>query len=137
MDQLTIWQDINDAVRNAIGERLHLLNRNTLILRSDALLARLPQMRSTQTTTSGLLQRYHMQLQQELCQGNRPRMQFSQLEDELRELTRAVVVTIVADSGISIENAVLLALILRAQGLARFCALPSSSDAKARASTQM
>ncbi len=128
MDQPTIWQDINDAVRGAINERLHLLNQHALIARSDALLASLPQMGHTKTTTSGLLRRYHRQLWQELCQGNRPRRQFNQLEDELRELTRAIVATIVSDNGISIENAVLLALVLRAQGIARFCAMPASPD---------
>jgi hypothetical protein len=129
MDQPTIWQDIDDAVRSAINERLHVRNQQALIARSDALLANLPQMGNTKTTTSGLLRRYHMQLRQELCQGNRPRMQFTQLEDELRELTRAIVATIVSDSGISIENAVLLALVLRAQGIVRFCAMPAPPDA--------
>lgn len=130
MDQLSIWQDINDAVRSAIDEGLYLLDQNALTAYSDALLARLPQLRNTNTTTVGLLRRYHMQLWQELCQDNRPRMQFNRLEDELRELTRAIVATIASDSGISIENAVLLALILRAQGLARFCATPAPSDAR-------
>ncbi len=118
-----IWQDIDEAIDVALTERLHLQSQNALVARSDALLASLPQMRNGRTTTAELLRRYHVELQQELCQGHRPRMWFSTLEDELRELTRAVVATIVSDSGISIENAVLLALVLRAQGLQKFCAM--------------
>jgi hypothetical protein len=118
-----IWQDIDDAIDVALEERLHLQSQSDLVARSDALLARLPQMSNRRTTTAQLLRRYQAELQQELCQDHRPRMQFSTLEDELRELTRAVVATIVSDSGISIENAVLLALVLRAQGLQKFCAL--------------
>ncbi len=118
-----IWQDIDDAIDVALEERLHLQSQSDLVARSDALLARLPQMSNRRITTAQLLRRYQAELQQELCQDRRPRMRFSTLEDELRELTRAVVATIVSDSGISIENAVFLALVLRAQGLQKFCAL--------------
>ncbi len=118
-----IWQDIDDAIDVALAERLHLQSQSALVARSDALLASLPQMRNRRTTTAELLRRYHVELQQELCQDHRPRMRFSTLEDEVRELTRGVAATIVSDSGISIENAVVLALVLRAQGLEKFCAL--------------
>jgi hypothetical protein len=125
MDRTAIWQDINDAVDQALDERLHLLDLTDLVRRSDALVARLPRMSNMPTTTVGLLRRYHSQLQQELCQGNRPRMHFEHLEDQLRELTRAIVATITADNGLPIENAVLLALILHSRGIDSLCATPA------------
>lgn len=123
MHHSEIWQDINTAVHRAIRDRLFELHDHDLIEQSDRLLASLPVV-GGQPTTALLLRRYHTQLHQELCEGNRPRATFGGLEDELRELTRAVIVTIDADEGISVENAVLIALILQKQGLATFCARP-------------
>lgn len=124
MHHSEIWEDINTAVSRAVRDRLFELHDHDLVDQSDRLLANLPITGSQQPTTALLLRRYHTQLQQELCAGNQPRTTFEYLEDELRELTRAVLVTIDADEGISVDNAVLLALILHQQGLANFCALP-------------
>lgn len=122
MHHSEIWEDINTAVHRAVRDRLFELHDHDLIEQSDGLLANLPTMGGQQPTTALLLRRYHTQLHQELCAGNQPRTNFEYLEDELRELTRAVIVTIDADEGISVDNAVLLALILHKQGLANFCA---------------
>jgi hypothetical protein len=124
MHHSEIWQDINDAVHMAVRDRLFQLTENDLIERSDDLLAGLPVVGRAQPSTALLMRRYHTQLRHELCAGNQPRATFGSLEDELRELTRAVMVTIDADEGISIENAVLLALVLHKRGLATFCAQP-------------
>jgi len=124
MHHSEIWQDINTAVHQAIRDRLFQLSENDLIERSDDLLANLPVVGGKQPSTALLLRSYHTQLHQELCDGNQPRATFGSLEDELRELTRAVVVTIEADEGISVENAVLLALVLHKRGIVTFCARP-------------
>lgn len=124
MQHSEIWQDMTTSVRRAINQRLHLLHESDLTDQSDRLLAMLPVVGSEQPTTALLFRRYHGQLHAELCNGTRPRQQFSDLEQELLELTRAVIVTFDTSEGISVENAVLMALILRAQGLARFCAQP-------------
>jgi hypothetical protein len=123
MHHSEIWQDINAAVHHAVRQQLFQLNERDLIERSDDLLINLPVVSGTQPSTALLLRRYHTQIHQELCAGNQPRSSFTSLEDELRELTRAIMVSI-GDEGISVENAVLLALILHKRGLATFCAQP-------------
>jgi hypothetical protein len=124
MHHSEIWQDINVAVHRALRDRLFELHEHDLVEQSDKLLASLPVVGGAQPSTALLLRRYHTQLHQELCLNNQPRSTFAQLEDELRELTRAVMVTIDADEGISVENAVLIALVLHKRGLAAFCARP-------------
>jgi hypothetical protein len=124
MHHSEIWQDINAAVHQAVRDRLIQLNEHDLIERNDDLLANVPVVGGQQPSTALLLRRYHTQLHQELCAGNQPRVTFGSIEDELRELTRAVMVTIDADEGISVESAVLLALVLHKQGIAAFCARP-------------
>ncbi len=127
MNRSEIWRDVNDALRRAMNEGLHLLDEGDLVEQSDRQLLNLPIVGGTQPTTALLLRRYHAQLHQELCAGNRPRVQFTNLEEELRELTRGVLVTILSDEGTSVENAVLLALVLHKRGLATFCAVPPSA----------
>ncbi|HEX6291794.1 MAG TPA: hypothetical protein VFZ66_21590 [Herpetosiphonaceae bacterium] len=124
MHHSEIWQDINAAVHQAVRDRLFQLDENDLIERSDALLENVPVVGGAQPSTALLLRRYHTQLHQELCVGSQPRATFGSIEDELRELTRAVMVTVDADEGISVESAVLLALILQKRGLTNFCARP-------------
>ena len=131
MSNYDIWKDINDAVRAAIYDNLHLLDEDDLVERSDALLAALPVVGKEQPTTMTLLRRYQGRLQQELCVGDKPRVaHFTMVQDEIVEITRAVMVTIEGTEGISIESAVHLALVIRARGLASFCASPSPSGAR-------
>jgi hypothetical protein len=123
MSRSQIWQDIADAVRRAIDDNLATLDEDDLVERSDAVLDNLPAVADEQTTTGLLLRRYRRELNGELCNGSRARTMYGSLEEELTDLTRAVVLSIQWNEGISIESAVLLALVLRAQGLDRFCAL--------------
>lgn len=125
MHHSMIWDDINTAVHNAISQELYLLDEGDLTERSDANLRNLPVVGGEQPTTALLLRRYQTQLQNELCVGKQPRTASDDLESELRELTRAVVVTLATSEGISLETAVLMALILRTRGLPAFCAQPS------------
>jgi hypothetical protein len=125
MHHQTVWDDINTGVHDAISQGLDHLDEGDLINRSDAALSNLPVVGGQQPTTALLLRRYQTQLQSELCVGGRPRSSFDDVVDEVRELTRAVVVTLDTSEGISIENAVLMALILRRRGLASFCAQPT------------
>lgn len=127
MHHSTIWDEINTAIHDALSQGLHQLDEADLTDRSDAVLSTLPVVGAAQPTTALLFRRYQQQMQQELCVNKRPRATFDSLESELRELTRAVVVTLDTSEGISIENAVLMALILRTRGLANFCAQPALS----------
>lgn len=129
MHHTEIWQDINTAVQRTIGEGLHLLDEGDLIERSDRLLINLPIVGGAQPTTALLLRRYQTPLQQELCQGGRPRLTSASVEDELREITRAVAATMGGDEGLSIESCALLALVLHQRSLDRFCATPAMSTA--------
>lgn len=123
MSRPQIWQDISIAVRHAIDDKLHLLDENDLLEQSDAVLDNLPAVVGEQASTGLLLRRYRRELHGELCAGSRARAMYGTLEEELTDLTRAVVVTVEWSEGISLESAVLLALVLRAQGLDQFCAL--------------
>jgi hypothetical protein len=131
MYKLDIWKDINDAVRNAMVNNWHLLDEDDLIERSDALLTTLPVVGKEQPSTAALLKRYQGRLQQELCVGRQPRITNLHLvQEELVEITRGVVVAIEGSEGISIESAVYLALVIRARGLANFCATPPALGAR-------
>lgn len=123
MSRPQIWQDIADAVRRAIDDNLDSLDESDLVDRSDAVLDTMPAVAGEQASTGLLLRRYRRELHGELCNGSRARNMYGSLEEELTDLTRSVVVTIEWSEGISIESAVLLALVLRAQGLDQFCAL--------------
>jgi hypothetical protein len=127
MHHTQIVEDINTAVHHALVGRLYELDEMDLISRSDASLMNLPIVGGTQPTTALLLRRYHTQLHSELCLGHQPRIRVETLEDELRELTRAVVVTMGGAEGMSVDAAALIALVMQKRGLAKFCTLPSTS----------
>ena len=127
MDHLEIWQTIHVAVHDALIDRLHLLSESALIERADALLREMPAVGGTQPTAALLLRRYRGALQKELCNGREPRPLPGAVEDEVRELTRAVMVAVDAHEGFSVETAVLLALAIRAGGLAKFCSVPAGT----------
>lgn len=131
MYNLQIWKDINAAVRAAMLDNLHEQDEDDLVEQSDALLATLPVVGKDQPSTLALLKRYQGRLQQELCIGRQPRIaEFHLVQEELVEITRGVMVAIEGSEGISIESAVYLALVLRARGLADFCATPPPSGAR-------
>ncbi len=131
MYNLDIWKDINEVVRTIIINDVHLLDEQDLVERSDELLTSLPVVGKEQITTMVLLRRYQGRLQQELCVGNRPRIpEFQLVQEELVEITRGVMVAIEGSEGISIESAVYIALVIRARGLARFCATPVPTGAR-------
>lgn len=123
MHHTAIWDDINAAVRQALHDRWHLLDEGDLIERSDNVLETLPVVGNEQPTTALLLRRYRTPLQHELCSGGRVRQSYANDEATLLDITRAVIVAIDANEGLSIESAVLIALVIRAQGLDRFCAM--------------
>jgi hypothetical protein len=125
MRQLEIWATINEAVRDALLDDMQLLSQGELLRRADELLATLPTTDGGQAPSAALLlRRYRVPLQRELCIGREPRPLPEVVEDEVRELTRAVMVAAGVPEGFSVDAAVLLALAIRAGGLARFCALP-------------
>ena len=126
MYQTNLWQDITASVHQAIAVRLDLLSEGRLVQRSDALLAKLPGVsRAQSVTTATLLGRYHTHLHKELCCANQPRTGAASIEDDLFELTRAVLVTVGVGEGVSVEAAVGMALVLYRRGIVAFCALPS------------
>ena len=125
MHHSAIWDEINTALHAALRQGLDQLDETDLTERSDNLLASLPVVGNQQPTTALLFRRYQTTLQQELCSGRQPRMSYASPEDALRDLTRAVVVTLDTSEGISVENAVLMALILHKRGLAAFCTQPA------------
>jgi hypothetical protein len=126
MNQTTIWQDIATSVHQALGEHLDLMTEQGLVQRSDSLLARLPSLDGSQPiSTAMFLRRYHTALHQEICRGTQPRMMSATVEDELRDLTRAVILTLGITEGVSVEAAVGLALVVYKRGVMPFCALPT------------
>lgn len=126
MNQTTMWQDIAASVQRALREHLERLPDEALVQRSDALLARLPGVGGAPPTTTAIfLRRYFMPLRQELCAGTQPRTLPGTVEDELRDLTRSVLLTIGIGEGISVEAAVGLALVVYKRGVGAFCALPT------------
>ena len=125
MHHLEIWQTINAAVHEALVDGSHNLSQAELLRRADDLLLRMPVVGGAQPTAGLLLRRYQGALQKELCTGREPRALPEVIEDEVRELTRAVMVAVDLNEGFSVEAAVLLALAVRAGGLAEFCARPA------------
>ncbi len=126
MNQTPLWYDITNTVQQALLQRLDHLIEAGLVRHSDALLAQLAGLRgSQQPTTRILLRRYDTPLHQELCRGQHPRVSGASVTEELCDLTRAVLITVGATEGVSIEAAVGLALILYTRGVAQFCALPA------------
>ena len=126
MAQTDLWRDITTTVQRALDARLDQLTEAGLVRHSDALLAQLAGLRGAQQlTTRVLLRRYHTPLHHELCHGQHPRTAGARITDELCELTRAMLVTVGATEGVSIEAAVGLALVLHTRGIAPFCAVPA------------
>ena len=121
MHHLEIWQTINQAVHNALLDEAHTLSERELLLRADDLLLRMPIVGGSQPTAALMLRRSQAALQKELCAGGAPRPLGDTVEDEVRELTRAVMVAVDLNEGFSIETAVLLALAIRAGGVDRLC----------------
>ena len=128
MYQSDISRDITASVDQALEAGLERLTEAGLVRHSDALLTRLPGSAGAQwATTATLLGRYHKRLHQQLCMAQQPRrLPAASLREELRELTRAVLVTVGIGEGISVEAAVGMAFVLHRRGIANFCALHSS-----------
>ncbi len=125
MYETDLWRDITTSIHHALSARLDLFTEDSLVRRSDTLLARLPSVNgSGLTTTAMLLGRYHTVLHKEVCRAHQPRTLGGTVEDDLRELTRAMLVTVGIGEGISVEAAVGMALVLYKRGVAPFCALP-------------
>lgn len=126
MHHSQIVEDINNAVHQVLAENLYQLDEAELTQRADELLERLPVVGQDEPTTEQLLRRYHVQLHAELCQNHQPRVRLETVEDELRELTRAVIVTMGSGEALSVETAATIGLVLYKRGLTKFCALPST-----------
>ena len=123
MSRPQIWQDIADAVRRAIDDNLATLDEGDLVERSDAVLDNLPAVADEQTTTGLLLRRYRRELHGELCNGPRARTTYGSLVEELTDLdTRGGAQHSMERRHLDRERCA-AALVLRAQGLDRFCAL--------------
>lgn len=125
MAQPEIFEAINESVHDALLDGLHLLDQDDLLYRADDLLRRLPSVAGTPPTSGLLLRRYRGALQKELCLGREPRPLPDVIEDEVREITRAVMVSVGLSEGFSVETSVLLALAIRAGGIETLCATPA------------
>ena len=126
MNQTTIWHDITTTVQRALAARLDQLTEAGLVRHSDALLTQFAGLRGAQQlTTRILLRRYDTPLHHELCRGQHPRAVGASVTEELCDLTRAVLVTVGATEGMSIEAAVGLALVLYKRGIVSLCARPA------------
>ena len=126
MNQTTVWHDITTSVHQALAEQLDLLPETGLVQRSDTLLAQLPSLDGSQPISTALfLRRYHTALHHQVCRDMQPRTVSASVEDELRDLTRAVMLTVGVTEGVSIEAAVGLALVMYKRGVIPFCALPT------------
>ena len=124
---LEIWQTIIQTVDAALDDNLHYLDEHDLMRRADELLLNLPIVGGAQPTAALLLRRYRSALQHELCQGREPRQLPSGIEDEVGELTRVVMVVMGGHEGMSVDVAVLLALVIRVRGVQQLCETPASS----------
>lgn len=125
MYQTDIWHDITISVQHALDEQLDQLPEAHLVQRSDALLATMPSLSgSSLTTTASLLRRYDTPLHQAVCRDTQPRLTSATVAEELRDVTRAVILTLGPNEGVSIDAAVSLALVLYSRGIAPFCARP-------------
>lgn len=128
MNQTELGHDITIAITRALDARRDQLTEARLVQHSDALLARLPSIvGAAPTTTAGLLRRYATPLHQVLCWDDLPSQTSATLADELRDITRAVILTTGPTEGMSIDAAVSLALVMYRRGIARFCALRPSA----------
>jgi len=124
MDELELIETLNGAVHKALLNNYHTLSEHQLIQLADETLVDMPTLSGAAPTAALLLRHYHSALHRELCVGQAPRDIPYVIEDEVRMLTRAVMVAIETQEGISVDASVLLALALRARGLDNLCAMP-------------
>lgn len=125
MYQTDLWHDITISVRRALDEQRDRLSETRLVEHSDTLLASMPSLGGAhQTTTAALLRRYDAALHQAMCLDKQPRRTSASVVDELRDVTRAMILTLGPTEGVSTDAAVALALVLYSRGIASFCALP-------------
>ncbi|MBA3946321.1 MAG: hypothetical protein H0X37_17370 [Herpetosiphonaceae bacterium] len=124
MDELELIETLNGAVHKALLNNYHTLSEHQLLELSDQLLVDMPTLGGTAPTAAVLLRHYHSTLHRELCIGQTPRSIPYVIEDEVRMLTRAVMVAIETQEGIPVDASVLLALTLRARGIDKLCAMP-------------
>ncbi|WP_026369544.1 hypothetical protein [Kallotenue papyrolyticum] len=129
---MPLLEELDAAVERAIDERWHLLSEAELVRRGDALLRSLPALDEPPPTIALLLRRYGAALRQQICPGLRLRFQSAPLEASLRELTSAVLLTMGRAEALSLEAALLIALVLWRRGLEQFCASPATGDGRAR-----
>ena len=125
MHHSEIWRMINVEVQRALQNQVHMLSTRELSRRVDQLLLRLPATGGGQLTTASLLRRHRVALQQALCDNRRPRPLPASIEDEIRELTRVVMIAVQHHGSFSVETAVLLALVIRASGIETLCMAPT------------
>lgn len=124
MYQTDIVQDINTSVHHALMQHLDQLDESDLVQYSNALLATLPSVhRSQVVTTAGLLRRYDTPLHVALCSNQQPRSMSVTVADNLRDLARAVILTLGPTEGLSTDAAVGVALVLYKRSVTAYCAL--------------
>jgi hypothetical protein len=125
MYEMNVLQDIVIGVQHALARQLDRLDEASLMQQSDAFLATLPGARGAHlTTTAELLRRYDAPLHEILCWNQQPRSASATVGDELRDLARAIVLTLGPTEGISVDSAVSLALVLHKRGVGSFCTQP-------------
>jgi hypothetical protein len=126
MYQTDISQDITTSIQQALDTRLDLLDEASLVQHSDSLLTKLPSLTGSHraATTAMFLRRYDTALHKELCRAGQPASMAATVPDAIRDLTRAVLVTVGVGEGVSVEAAVGIALVLYRRGIVPFCAQP-------------
>ena len=131
MDELELVETLNGEVHKALLNNYHTLSEQRLIELANGALMDMPTLDGNAPTAGLLLRHYHSALHRELCSGQTPRPMPYVIEDEVRMLTRAVMVAIETQEGISVEASVLLALAIRAGGVAKLCAMPPDAASPA------
>ena len=124
MDELELIETLNGAVHKALLNNYHTLSERQLLELADKTLIDMPTLGGVAPTAAVLLRHYQSALHRELCIGQTPRPIPYVIEDEVRMLTRAVMVAIETQEGIPVDASVLLALALRARGVDHLCAMP-------------
>ncbi len=131
MDELELIETLNGAVHKALLNNYHTMSEYQLLELSDQLLVDMPTLGGAAPTAALLLRHYHSALHRELCIGQTPRPIPYVIEDEVRMLTRAVMVAIETQEGIPVDASVLLALALRAGGIDKLCGMPADRTSPA------
>jgi hypothetical protein len=125
MNHTRLWHDLTTAIQDAVRDHRDRLPEGALVHHSDALLAMLPRSAGAQpTTTAAFLRQHATPLHAALCRGQQPRILAATVAEQLHASTRAVLLAGVG-TGMSIEAAVAVALVLYTRGVASFCALPA------------